>query len=113
VCRVVPFPPEVTETFEQVARNPTVYNVMNGPNEFFVVGSLKTWNVIDRLHKINVPTLIISGRHDEATPACVQPYKDNIMGARWEIFEQSSHMPHIEEKEKCMKLVGAFLAAND
>ena len=62
VCRVVPFPPEVTETFEQVARNPTVYNVMNGPNEFFVLASLKTWSVIDRLHKINVPTLIISGR---------------------------------------------------
>ena len=109
---VIHLPPQVL-TFEQVARNPTVYNVMNGPNEFFVVGSLRTWSVIDRLHKINVPTLIISGRHDEATPACVQPYKDNIRGAKWEIFEQSSHMPHIEEKEKCMKLVGAFLAAND
>lgn len=113
VCRVVPFPPEVTETFEQVARNPTVYNVMNGPNEFFVVGTLKTWNIIPELYKINVPTLIISGRHDEATPACVQPFKDNIKGSRWEIFENSSHMPHVEEKEKCMKLVGDFLDAND
>jgi L-proline amide hydrolase len=113
VCRVVPFPPEVTETFEQVARNPTVYNVMNGPNEFFVVGTLKTWNIIPELHKINVPTLIISGRHDEATPACVQPYKDNIKGSRWHIFENSSHMPHVEEKDACMKLVGDFLDAND
>jgi L-proline amide hydrolase len=113
VCRVVPFPPEVTETFEQVARNPTVYNVMNGPNEFFVVGTLKTWNIIPELHKINVPTLIISGRHDEATPTCVQPYKDNIKGSRWHIFENSSHMPHVEEKDACMKLVGDFLDAND
>jgi L-proline amide hydrolase len=113
VCRVVPFPPEVTATFEQVARNPTVYNVMNGPNEFFVVGTLKTWNIIPELHKINVPTLIISGRHDEATPACVQPYKDNIKGSRWHIFENSSHMPHVEEKDACMKLVGDFLDAND
>jgi L-proline amide hydrolase len=76
VCRVVPFPPEVTETFEQVTRNPTVYNVMNGPNEFFVVGTLKEWTVIDRLPQINVPTLVISGRHDEATPACVQPFRE-------------------------------------
>ena len=113
VCRVVPFPPEVTETFEQVARNPTVYHTMNGPNEFFVVGTLKDWNIIPELHKINVPTLIISGRHDEATPACVQPYKDNIKGSRWVIFEESSHMPHVEEKELCMKTVGDFLAAND
>ena len=72
-----------------------------------------TWGVIDRLHRINVPTLIISGRHDEATPDCVQPFKDNIKGAKWEIFEQSSHMPHVEEQDKCMKLVGSFLAAND
>ena len=113
VCRVVPFPPEVTATFEQVARNPTVYHTMNGPNEFFVVGTLKNWNIIPELHKINVPTLIISGRHDEATPACVQPFKDNIKGSRWEIFENSSHMPHVEEQEKCMKTVGDFLDAND
>ena len=52
VCRVVPFPPEVTETFEQVARNPTVYNVMNGPNEFFVIGTLKDWDITPELHRL-------------------------------------------------------------
>lgn len=113
VCRVVPFPPEVTESFEQVARNPTVYNVMNGPNEFFVIGTLKNWSIIDRLPRIEVPTLIISGRYDEATPATVQPYKDGIRGSRWEIFEHSSHMPHVEEKERCMQVVGEFLDLND
>ncbi|RFZ87589.1 alpha/beta fold hydrolase [Shinella sp. WSJ-2] len=113
VCRVVPFPPEVTASFEQAARNPTVYTLMNGPNEFHVIGTLKTWSVIDRLSAIDVPTLIISGRYDEATPATVQPFKDGIRGARWEIFEQSSHMPHVEEQEDCMRVVGDFLNQND
>ncbi len=113
VCRVVPFPPEVAESFAQVARNPTVYNVMNGPNEFHVIGTLKTWSVIDRLPRVDVPTLIISGRHDEATPATVQPYKDGIKGSHWRIFEHSSHMPHVEEQEECMRSVGAFLHQND
>lgn len=113
VCRVVPFPPEVTETFDQIARNPTVYTTMNGPNEFFVVGTLRNWSVIDRLPAIEVPTLLVSGRYDEATPATVQPFKDGIKGARWEIFEHSSHMPHVEEQEKCMQVVGAFLDQND
>jgi L-proline amide hydrolase len=113
VCRVVPFPPEVTASFEQLARNPTVYNVMNGPNEFFVIGTLKNWSIIDRLPAIEVPTLIVSGRYDEATPATVQPYKDGIAGSRWEIFEHSSHMPHVEEKERCMQVVGEFLARHD
>lgn len=113
VCRVVPFPPEVTASFEQAARNPTVYTLMNGPNEFHVIGTLKTWSVIDRLSAIDVSTLIISGRYDEATPATVQPFKDGIRGARWEIFEQSSHMPHVEEQADCMRVVGDFLNQND
>lgn len=113
VCRVVPFPPEVKRSFDQIARNPTVYNTMNGPNEFFVIGSLRTWSVIDKVHAIDVPTLLISGRHDEATPAVVQPFADNIKGARWVILEKSSHLPHVEETEKCMKTVTSFLAEND
>lgn len=113
VCRVVPFPPEVAASFAQVARNPTVYNVMNGPNEFHVIGTLKSWSIIDRLSAVEVPTLILSGRHDEATPATVQPYKDGIEGSRWEIFEHSSHMPHVEEQEKCMRVVGDFLDQHD
>lgn len=113
VCRVVPFPPEVTASFEQAARNPTVYTLMNGPNEFHVIGTLKTWSVIDRLPAVDVPTLIISGHYDEATPATVQPFKDGIKGARWEIFEHSSHMPHVEEQENCMRVVGDFLNQHD
>jgi L-proline amide hydrolase len=113
VCRVTPFPAEVVETFDQIARNPTVYNTMNGPNEFYVVGSLRNWSVIDKVKALNVPTLLISGRYDEATPAVVQPFADNIKGARWVIFEQSSHMPHVEEQAACMATVGAFLDEND
>ena len=49
----------------------------------------------------------------EATPATVQPFKDGIKGSHWEIFEHSSHMPHVEEQEACMRLVGDFLDDND
>jgi L-proline amide hydrolase len=60
-----------------------------------------------------VPTLLISGRHDEATPATVQPYADLIPGARWHIFKDSSHMPHVEETAACLKVVGDFLEDAD
>ncbi|RUY39585.1 amino acid amidase, partial [Mesorhizobium sp. M7A.F.Ca.CA.001.13.2.1] len=89
------------------------YNLMNGPNEFHVIGTLRNWSIVERLPAIDVPTLIISGRHDEATPATVQPYKDGIKGSRWEIFEHSSHMPHVEEQDACMRVVGDFLDHND
>ena len=38
----------------------------NGPSEFTVIGSLKTWDVREELHKIKVPTLVINGEYDEA-----------------------------------------------
>ena len=82
---------------------------MNGPNEFHVIGSLKTWSVVGKLAAISVPTLLISGRFDEATEACVQPFADEIPDVRWRIFEHSSHMPHVEERAACIETVAEFL----
>lgn len=110
VCRVQPLPAEVARTFAAIDADPTVYHAMNGPTEFHVIGSLRDWSVIERLERIRVPTLLISGRHDEATPACVEPFERLIPDVRWRIFEESSHMPHVEEREACMALVADFLA---
>ena len=113
VCRVQPMPAEVQRTFDAIAADPTVYYTMNGPSEFHVIGTLRDWTVVDRLHAIEVPTFLISGRHDEATPATVQPFADEIPDVRWRIFEDSSHMPHVEEKEACLAAVAGFLDAVD
>lgn len=109
VCRVQPMPAEVARTFAAIDADPTVYHAMNGPTEFHVIGSLRDWTIIDRLSRIQVPTLLISGRYDEATPATVQPFADGIADVQWQIFEQSSHMPHVEERDACMACVERFL----
>jgi L-proline amide hydrolase len=113
VCRVVPNPPEVMATFAGIEADPTVYHTMNGPSEFTVVGTLRDWSIIDRLDRIAAPTLMISGHHDEATPATVRPYAERIPDARWEIFENSSHMPHVEEEQRFLDVVGDFLSSTD
>jgi L-proline amide hydrolase len=100
-------------TFAAIDEDPTVYHTMNGPSEFHVVGPLKDWSIIDRLDRVAAPTLLISGRYDEATPATVQPYADRIPDVRWQVFEQSSHMPHVEEKDACLAAVAAFIDQHD
>jgi L-proline amide hydrolase len=112
LCRV-PWTDSVARSYAQIEEDPTVYHTMNGPNEFYVLGNLKHWTIVDRLDRIGAPTLVISGRYDEATPACVRPFAERIKGARWEIFEESSHLPHVEEPDRYMKVVGAFLDAHD
>lgn len=113
VCRVVPNPPEVIRMQEILAEDPTVYNTMNGPNEFFVTGTLREWSVVEEVQYIQAPTLLLSGRHDEATPATVEPFFERIPEVRWEIFEDSSHMPFVEEPERYRAVVEGFLATRD
>lgn len=110
VCRLKPWPRDWTASFYELYNDPTVYYAMNGPSEFHVVGTLRDWSVEDVIADIAVPTLLISGRHDEATPATVQPYQDLIPDVRWKILEESSHLPHLEEPERFDEILLAFLA---
>jgi L-proline amide hydrolase len=113
VCRVVPNPPEVVASFAKLAEDPTVYHTMNGPSEFHVIGTMKDWTVVDRLDRVVAPTLVLNGRYDEATDACVAPFVERIPGVRWETFAESSHLPQVEEEERYLQVVGAFLDSCD
>ena len=108
LCRI-PMPTCVTDSFAQMNTDPTVYHTMNGPSEFHVTGSLKDWDIHDELHKINVPTLLISGAYDEATPTIVSQIHSRIPDSVWELFPESSHLPHIEEPARFKRIVNAFL----
>ena len=96
-----------------MAADPTVYHTMNGPSEFHVIGSLKTWDITDRLHEIDVPTLLVSGPLRRGDAAIVEQIHERIPGAQWAIFEESSHMPHVEEPEAFLERVEAFLQTID
>lgn len=109
VCRVE-WPDSLQRTFQALTANPEVYHYMNGPSEFHVIGTLKDWDITGRLGEIDVPTLVVSGRHDEITPATVEQVHRGITGSEWVILEESSHMAQAEEPERLLTAVGDFLA---
>ena len=109
LCRLSPWPDYVERSFAKLRDNPEVYNVMNGPSEFYVTGTLKEWTIVDRLGEITLPTLVMSGTYDEATPAIAETVHSGIPGSKWTLFKNSSHMCHAEERDRCMKVVGDFL----
>ena len=113
VCRVLPNPPEVLATMNAMNEDPTVYHTMNGPNEFFCVGTLRHWSVVERVGQISVPTLLLNGRYDEATTATMQPFFEGIDDVRWSVFAQSSHMPFVEEPAAYLDVVEAFVTEYD
>jgi L-proline amide hydrolase len=111
VCRI-PQPQCLIDSFNQIAADPTVYHTMNGPSEFHVIGSLKDWDIRPDLNKIKVPTLLVSGQHDEATPEMVREIHSLIPGSVWELFPDSSHTPQLEEPARFKRIVSQWLDEN-
>jgi L-proline amide hydrolase len=110
VCRLDPWPEPLERAFALQKEDPTVYATMIGPSEFHVTGSLKEWDITDQLPEIGTPTLLISGLHDEATPRIVEEVHRRIRGSTWELFESSSHTPHLEEPERFLASCERFFA---
>jgi L-proline amide hydrolase len=113
VCRLEEWPDEVVRSFHAMEEDPTVYGTMNGPSEFTITGTLRDWSIVDRLGEIRVPSLLVSGRHDETTPKLQETMLAGIPGSEWVCFEDSSHMPHVEEPEGWLRTVSAFLRRVD
>ena len=86
-----------------------VYLTMQGHGEFEVTGKMKTYNVVDRLHEITIPTLVTSGLMDECTPLIAKQVADGIPGAKWSLFRYSAHLVHAEEPVLYNKIVEEFL----
>lgn len=108
LCRLATMPDCVNRTGANLEGN-QVYEVMNGPNEFTVIGRIKDWDRTGSLKDFHVPTLITVGRYDEITPACAETMRAQIPGAEMVMFEHSAHLAHVEETERYMSIVRDFL----
>jgi proline-specific peptidase len=110
LCRVDPWPDWFVECFQLLDANPEVYHSMNGPSEFHVIGTIRDWDITDRLGEIEAPTLIFSGRYDEVTPASTEAAHRLIPGSEYVVMEESSHMAQAEQPEETLALVRDFLS---
>ncbi|KAK7687140.1 hypothetical protein QCA50_009643 [Cerrena zonata] len=103
-CLVQPFPKEYVYSMDQIF-GPEGDTTVNEASESIV----KDWSVIDRLHSVRVPTLVINGRLDISQDFVVKPFFDGIRRIKWITMENSSHTPFFEEPERYLKLVADFL----
>lgn len=111
VCRLSPWPAGLERSFAEAGYD--VYNTMNGPSEFTVTGTLKTWDLMDRLGEITVPALLVGGRYDECTPGHLEEMHARIPGSRLAIIEDASHLCFAEQPGTFNDLVNAFLDAHE
>ena len=113
VCRTAQTPPDFAESVAQMEAEPTVYHTMNGPNEFYVVGTLQDWTIEDRLQQIAVPALVAAGEFDEAAPETWAPYAERIPDVLVHVFSGGSHCVHLEQPEEFREVISSFLARHE
>ena len=75
---------------------------MIGPSDLSIIGPFKDATIVQDIHKIACPCLILYGRDDELA-GCAEimgkRLKENAKSVTVHEFEKSSHFPHVEEQE--------------
>ena len=74
-----------------------------------MTGTIRDWDVTDRLDEIRVPTLLVGGRYDECRPAHLEDMQRRIKDSRLAIIEDASHLCFAEQPLEFQRIVNAFL----
>lgn len=108
VCRLKEWPSSLLASVNDWNMGP--YKTMQGPNEFLYVGNLKDWNRVPEMPLLTMPTLIITGTHDEIGPACALRMHNALPNSEVLVFPNSSHVPFYEEPESYFFHLENFLS---
>ncbi len=111
LCRVRPWPRELEDAFRGMGAE--IFETMFGPSDFHIVGTIRDWDVFERLPEISSPTMLLAGRYDECAPEHMFAMHQRIARSRFELFESSAHMPFIEEPDKFDAVMRDFLRSHD
>ena len=89
LARKLPWSADVDSTISQLNPGPYVY--MQGPSEFTINGTLKSYDATASLREIPVPTLFVSGQYDEVVPSRVRKFQELAPGSDREVIANAAH----------------------
>jgi len=110
LCRLDPWPDSISRSAKHM--NAQVYNTMQGPNEFVIVGNFKDWDRWGDLQKIKTPTLVMGGRHGTMSPDDLKREADLIPNARLAI-SNGSHLEMWDDQQNYFGSLLRFIRDNE
>ncbi|MBI1227028.1 MAG: alpha/beta fold hydrolase [Bacteroidetes bacterium] len=90
ICRLPVWPDGLNRSFEHM--NEHIYVLMQGPSEFKVGGRLLTWDIMDQLKNLHVPTLMIGAKYDTMDPAAMEAMSKLVQKGRYLYCPEGSHL---------------------
>ncbi|ESK95474.1 proline-specific peptidase [Moniliophthora roreri MCA 2997] len=101
ICKLDPWPADLMTSLAH-ARG-------NSHPEFRMRKRLKDWSVIDALHNVTCPTLLVSSPDDEMWEPCVRPFFTNIPKCKWIDMDTATHLPMYEDPKRYFSILKEFL----
>ncbi len=108
LLRMDSIPEEVARSLEYGDKR-NVYRIMNGPNEFTITGTIRDWDITDRIQDIKIPALITVGEYDEVTPGVANLIHAKIRNSELVIFKGCSHLTMWEDRDGYNRLLERFI----
>ena len=100
------WPDPVNRSFARINRH--LYELMQGPSEMGASGRLANWDRFADLKRINVPTLVISGKYDTMDPAYMAKMANQL--PRGELAATNGgHMAMYDDQPTYFARLTAFL----
>jgi proline iminopeptidase len=107
LCRLSPWPEPILRTIRNL--NQKIYNYLQGPNEFIVTGTLKSWDRWADLPRIGTRTLVMGAKYDEMSPDDLRKMADLMPNARAWISEKGSHFTMYDDQRAYFTELLTFL----
>lgn len=101
---------QVPECLTRKKRTSSSYLTAWGPSEFKPLGNLRNYEYLDRLDRIHVPVMLLSGSDDESTPLQNKEMYDHLSTEKeWHLFSPSRHSTYIENNKCYQEYLKCFL----
>jgi proline iminopeptidase len=113
VARKVPWSADIDSALDPHLMGENVYLYMEGPSEFTITGTIKTYDRTADLAKLKLPVLYIVGDNDEANPETTKYYQSLTPGAKLAVIENAGHLTMQDNPVQHNQVLSAFLDSCD
>ncbi|KIW45767.1 uncharacterized protein PV06_04123 [Exophiala oligosperma] len=109
-CTLDPLPPVLTSAKWEDSTKMWPSNGRKGFSMIRKPGFMGRYDATETAGNINVPVLLLSGRHDTNNDVIMRPWFELVPRVKWAVLEKSAHFPALEEPERYAELLKSFLA---
>jgi proline iminopeptidase len=109
VLRLPPdeWPEHVVRSFDQI--NKDIYVPLQGPSELGASGKLEHWDRTADLSRIEVPALVMAGRHDTMDPEHLAWMAEQMPRGRYHLSPEGSHLALVDDHDAYVAGLTSFL----